>query len=387
MTLDPTDPIALTQALIRCRSVTPADDGALGVVQTACEALGFSGHRLPFAEPGTADVDNLYTRWGGNERVLAFAGHTDVVPPGPEDAWSHPPFAAEIIDGTLYGRGAVDMKGAIGCFIAAAARAKAAGGLPDGLGLAMIITGDEEAVSINGTVKMMPALAEMGEHHHACIVGEPTCPQTVGDMVKIGRRGSMTALLTVAGRQGHVAYPDDADNAAEKMTTLLSALKARAIDFGTEHFPPTTLAVSTIDVGNPAVNVIPGAASASFNIRFNDQHGSDDIKNWVSERLTETGLTGWDIRWKVSGESFLTPPGPLSALLVETIRGETGITPSLSTTGGTSDARFIKDYCPVAEFGLVNQTIHQVDERVAVADLERLTKIYQAVIQRFGHGR
>jgi succinyl-diaminopimelate desuccinylase len=371
------DPAALTAALIRRPSVTPKDEGALEIVAAELERLGFTCHRLVFGE-----IHNLYARRGGGRPNLCFAGHTDVVPAGAAEAWSFDPFAASLQDGALHGRGAVDMKGAIAAFIAAAQRYLAERGRDLPGSISLLITGDEEGDAINGTRMVVDWLAARGEAIDACLVGEPTCGQFLGDMIKIGRRGSMTGRLTVTGTQGHTAYPHLADNAAHRLVAMLHALTTAELDGGSEHFQPSTLQVSTIDIGNPASNVIPATARAVFNIRFNDRWTSEKLKAWLIEKLDAVGgLYTLDVA--VSGESFLTAAGPLSDRLADAIRRVTGRTPELSTTGGTSDARFIQAYCPVAEFGLVGQTMHKVDERVDLADLSALTEIYYAFLSLF----
>jgi succinyl-diaminopimelate desuccinylase len=375
------DPVELTQALVRCPSVTPADAGALDVLVRALEPLGFVCHRLRFEAEGTPPIDNLYARLGTSGPNLCFAGHTDVVPPGDASAWAADPFGGMIADGKLYGRGTSDMKAAIAAFVAAAGRRIAATGAPAG-SISLLITGDEEGPAINGTRKVLDWLAEKGEVLDACIVGEPTNPNYLGEMIKVGRRGSITGYLTVHGTQGHVAYPHLADNPLPRLVRMLNALTAEPLDRGNAHFQPSTLAITTIDVGNPADNVIPAKGSASFNIRFNDEHTSDTLKDWI--RQTCDGVGGpYDLSFRVSGESFLTPPGHLSDLVAGAIQRVTGHRPELSTTGGTSDARFIKNHCPVVEFGIVGQTMHKVDEHVGVADLKKLTEVYEAIIDGF----
>ena len=379
------DPVGLARALIRCPSVTPRDAGALGVVQAELEGLGFTCHRLTFSEPGTADVDNLYARVGKTAPNFCFAGHTDVVPVGDEAAWSVDPFGAELVDGVLYGRGAVDMKGAVACFVAAAARFLAARG--DGFdgSISLLITGDEEGSAINGTRKVLEWMAENGERIDVCVVGEPTNPTRLGDMIKIGRRGSLTGRLNVRGTQGHVAYPQLADNPIPRLVRTLAALTEAPLDEGSEHFQPSNLEVTTIDVGNTASNVIPAAAGATFNIRFNDHHSADSLVEWL--RATCAAHAGaHDLDLHIGGESFLTPPGHLSDLLGSAVERVLGVRPELGTTGGTSDARFIKDYCPVAEFGLVGQTMHKVDERVTAGDLRALTDVYAGVLDAYFQG-
>ena len=379
---DPADPIALARALIRCPSVTPADEGALDVLAGALGPLGFECHRLPYFELGTPDVDNLYARIGRKQPNLCFAGHTDVVPVGDEAAWSADPFGATLSDGVLHGRGAVDMKGAIACFIAAAVRFLAKRGNDFEGSISLLITGDEEGPSINGTRKVLTWMKENGEHMDACIVGEPTNAERLGDMVKIGRRGSITGRLTVIGTQGHVGYPHLADNPVPRLVATLAALDDRVLDEGSEHFQPSNLEVTTVDVGNPAENIIPARACATFNIRFNDSHTGESLAAWLRE--TCAGHAGeHELSLRASGDAFLTPPGALSELVSGAIERVLGERPALGTTGGTSDARFIKDHCPVAEFGLVGLTMHKVDERVPVADLTALTDIYAALLDDY----
>lgn len=377
------DPVALTQALIRCPSVTPAEAGALDLLERTLTGLGFRCWRLPFQAPDTARVDNLYARWGeGQGPAFAFAGHTDVVPVGDEAGWTSDPFAATIRDGKLIGRGAADMKAAIACFAAAAERFLARRGRDFPGRIALLITGDEEGPSVNGTKPMLGWLREQGERLDACLVGEPTNPEALGDMVKIGRRGSMSGWLTVHGVQGHSAYPHLADNPVHRLVRMLDAITREPLDEGTGHFQPSTLQVTSVDVGNPATNVIPAAAKAIFNIRFNDSHSSASLERWLKERFAAVGGR-YDLRLHVSGESFLTPPGALSEIMVRAVAEVTGREPELSTTGGTSDARFIKDYCPVAEFGMVGRTMHKVDEEVALADIARLAAIYERILDGF----
>ncbi len=378
----PIDPVELARKLIRCPSVTPADAGALAVCEAALEGLGFTCHRLTFSEPGTADVDNLYARIGGAQPNFCFAGHTDVVPVGEEAAWSVDPFAAEVADGVLWGRGASDMKGGIACFVAAAQRFLEARGDGFGGSISLLLTGDEEAIAINGTRKTLEWMAENGEAIDACLVGEPTNPGRLGELVKIGRRGSITARLTVNGTQGHVAYPHFADNPIPRLIATLAALTEKPLDDGTEHFEPSNLEVTTIDVGNPADNLIPARARAQINIRFNDRHTGDGLAAWL-RACCEAHAGDHELDHHISGEAFLTPPGDLSELVAGAIERVAGSRPQLGTGGGTSDARFIKDYCPVVEFGLVGKTMHKADERVAVADLHALTDIYAAVLEAY----
>jgi succinyl-diaminopimelate desuccinylase len=376
------DPAALAAELIRCPSVTPKDAGAIDVLVRALDRLGFACTKLEFTEPDTEPVLNLYARLGRSGRNFCFAGHTDVVPVGRRESWTVDPFGAKIIDGALFGRGAADMKGGIAAFVAAVARFLGTrAGVFDG-SISLLITGDEEGVSINGTRKVLDWLQEQGERLDACVVGEPTSAKILGDMVKIGRRGSLTGTITVKGVQGHTAYPHLADNPVHRMVTMLHSLTAEPLDNGTEHFQPSTLQLTTTDVGNPASNVIPGEARAVFNIRFNDRWSSKTLQEWIESKLAAAGGNR-ELKVHVSGESFLTPPGSVSEILTRAIRQVTGRTPELSTTGGTSDARFIHRHCPVAEFGLVGLTMHKVDERVPVADLAVLADIYRAVLDLY----
>lgn len=382
------DPIALSQALIRCPSVTPADGGALGVLESALGSLGFAVERLRFSDANTPDIDNLYARLGGGGPNFCFAGHTDVVPVGDAGAWTDDPFAGDVVDGHLYGRGAADMKSAIAAFTVATDRLITRHGAPDSWAqpgsISLLITGDEEGPAINGTRKVLDWLADKGETLDACLVGEPTNPDAMGDMIKIGRRGSMMGYLTARGVQGHAAYPHLADNPAHRIVRLLDALIAEPLDEGSEHFQPSTLQITTIDIGNPAENVIPAEARATFNIRFCDLHTSESLKVRLHEMLDAAGAdTDYSLDFRVTGESFLTPPGPLSAAISGAVEAVTGRQPELSTTGGTSDARFIKDFCPVAEFGLVGQTMHKVDENVSCADIETLSEIYLKVLEAY----
>jgi succinyl-diaminopimelate desuccinylase len=372
-----TDPLPLAQALIRRPSVTPADEGALDVLADALAGLGFVCHRLAFGEEaGRPRIDNLYARLGETEPNLCFAGHTDVVPPGP--GWTVEPFAGEVVDGHLYGRGAADMKGAIACFVAAVARFLG-DGRPRRGSISLLITGDEEGRATDGTVRVLDWLEQQGEKLDLCLVGEPTNPRRLGDMIKIGRRGSLNGHLRVLGAQGHTAYPHQADNPLPRLIEMLRTITVAPLDEGSAHFQPSTVALTTIDVDNPATNVIPREGRAGFNIRFNDRHTGRSLEEWLRQRFDQVG-GAYELEVEVSGESFLTPPGPLTQALAEAIREVTGCEPELSTSGGTSDARFIKDACPVAEFGLVGQTMHKVDERVAVADLEGLTRVYHRLL-------
>ena len=379
------DPVGLAADLIRRPSVTPADAGALDVLASALEGVGFTCTRLPFSEPGTPDIQNLFAKIGTGGRHFCFAGHTDVVPAGDPQSWSVDPFGGVVRDGLLLGRGAADMKGAIACFAAAAAQFVAKRGADFGGTISLLITGDEEGPGINGTVKVLDWLEAQGETLDACVVGEPTNARMLGDMVKIGRRGSLTGHLTVHGIGGHTAYPHLADNAAHRLVAMLTALIAQPLDQGTEHFQASTLQISTIDVGNPATNVIPATARASFNLRVNDGWSGAGLEEWL--RRTLDGVGGhYELEVKVSGESFLTPPGAVAALIADAAEAEIGRRPEYSTTGGTSDARFIRRLCPVAEFGLVGLTMHKADEAVPVADIAVLTRIYLGVLERFFAG-
>jgi succinyl-diaminopimelate desuccinylase len=379
-----TDPIPLTQALIRCPSVTPDDAGALGVLETALKPLGFSCRRLRFEADGTPPIENLYARLGTARPNFVFAGHTDVVPPGERGLWRRDPFAAEIAGGVLYGRGAADMKSAIAAFVAATARVIAKG-QPKG-SISLLITGDEEGPAVNGTVKVLDWMKANGEALDHCLVGEPTSAARAGDVIKIGRRGSMNVRVTVKGVQGHAAYPARALNPIPIMASFITRLSAWTLDRGSEHFEPSTLALTTVDVGNPAVNVIPAEASAGFNIRFNDLHTPQTLISRI-EGLARDVIRayGGEIRLdhSVSGVSFITRPGTFTELISGAVKRVTGSPPEFSTTGGTSDARFIKDYCPVAELGLAGTTMHKVDECASLEDIESLTRIYQAVLEDY----
>ncbi|MBT3237166.1 MAG: succinyl-diaminopimelate desuccinylase [Rhodospirillaceae bacterium] len=376
------DPVELSQSLIRCPSVTPADEGALGVLEEALSGVGFTCHRLPFSEAGTPDVDNLYARIGTKGRNFCFAGHTDVVPIGNRDDWSIDPFGGQIREGNLFGRGASDMKCAIACFAAAAARfIDKRGGDFDG-SISFLITGDEEGPAINGTPKMLGWMSEQGETMDDCLVGEPTNTDVLGDTIKIGRRGSINAHLIVYGTQGHVAYPHLADNPAPKLLKMLSAIDAAELDEGSEHFPPSNLEITSIDIANEATNVIPAKAEAAINIRFNDHHSGASLEQKLRDICDEFDVR-YGLECSVSGESFLTPPGALSDLINGAVESVTGRTASLSTSGGTSDARFIKDFCPVAEFGLSNATAHKVDENVPVDDVRALSDIYESILETY----
>lgn len=378
------DPVLLSQTLIRCPSVTPEDAGALAVLEAALMPLGFACERLRFEAPGTAPVDNLYARIGNDGPHFCFAGHTDVVPVGDAKAWRHDPFGAEIVDGMLFGRGAADMKSAIAAFIAAAERILAAGQLPGSISL--LITGDEEGASINGTKKMLAALNGRGEIFDHCLVGEPTASAEAGDTIKHGRRGSFHAHFTMRGIQGHTGYPARALNPIPILATLVSELASEPLDHGTAHFEPSTLAFSTFDVGNGAGNVSPAEAYARCNIRFNDLHTEESLTARCQARAEEiVQRMGGEIevRTECSGPAFLTLPGPFTDLIGQAVTEVTGHAPQLSTTGGTSDARFIKEYCPVAELGLPGATMHKVDECAAVTEIARLTDIYAAILSAY----
>jgi len=379
------DPVALAAELIRCPSVTPDSGGALDVVQRALELAGFGCRRLVFSAPGTADVDNLFARIGDGVPHLCFAGHVDVVPPGDQVAWTHPPFSGVVEDGELWGRGAVDMKGGVACMMAAALDFLAARGAPPGA-ISFLITGDEEGPAINGTRKVLDWMAEQGERPDHCLLGEPTNPKALGETIKIGRRGSLSARLAITGAQGHVAYPDQANNPLRGLARVLDWLTELRLDDGTTHFAPSNLEVTSIDTGNAADNVIPAQVAAKFNIRFNDAHTPDSLKDLIAGRIAEvlsgTGLAH-DLKFHLSGDSFLTDPGPWVEALSAAIADVTGRTPHYDTGGGTSDARFIKDTCPVVEFGLTYGLIHAVDERVAVDDLQQLTAIYRRFLERY----
>jgi succinyl-diaminopimelate desuccinylase len=383
-----TDVIELTRTLVRCESVTPREAGALQLLEQTLAPLGFTCERMDFTEAGTDDVANLYARIGSGGKHFCFAGHSDVVPVGDLSSWTIGPFAAELSGGYLFGRGAADMKGAIAAFTDAAARFLSKRGRDFGGSISLLITGDEEGPAINGTVKMLQRLAGRGETIDACIVGEPTSSKRFGDMMKIGRRGSMTVDLVVRGVQGHVAYPERLDNAVHRLSAIIEALVREPIDKGSTHFQPTSLQFTTVDVGNPATNIAPGTAKARFNTRFNDLWTSKTLLAHLKERIERAsealggnGTVEYSVQ--VSGESFYTPPGPLSDLVAGAVRDVAGVETELSTTGGTSDARFIRSYCPVLEFGLVGESMHKVDEKSAVADLKMLARVYETVLDRY----
>ncbi len=374
----PVDPVALTAALIRCPSVTPTEGGALQLLERTLAAAGFTCTRVDRA--GTA---NLFARWGhrGANRSFGFNGHTDVVPVGDAAAWRHDPFGAEIVDGFMYGRGATDMKSGVAAFVAAAI--DFVGTTPPDGAVVIAITGDEEGEATDGTVALLDWMAQNGERMSHCLVGEPTSPNQIGDMMKIGRRGSMTCFFTATGVQGHSAYPHRAKNPMTALVSLLSRLEAQPLDQGTAHFDASTLAITTIDCGNPTTNVIPARGTATVNIRFNDLHTGPSLTDWIEGHAqavaAQTGVR-IEVRVQVSGDSFVTPPGAWSAMIARAVQAETGRIPELSTSGGTSDARFVKDHCPVVEFGLVGKTMHQVDECVEVVQIGQLKSIYARLL-------
>ncbi|MEP2681720.1 MAG: succinyl-diaminopimelate desuccinylase [Sulfitobacter sp.] len=375
------DPVDLTAKLVRCASVTPVNDGALEVLEEVLGAAGFDCTRVD-----RGGICNLFARWGnkGNTKSFGFNGHTDVVPIGDEADWSIPPFGAEIKDGIMYGRGTTDMKSGVAAFVAAAVDF-VKDTPPDG-SIVLAITGDEEGDALDGTTALLDFMAENGERMDVCLVGEPTCPETMGDMIKIGRRGSMNAHFKVTGKQGHAAYPHRANNPLPAMMRLMDRLASHELDQGSDHFDPSTLAVVTVDTGNKATNVIPAQCRGAVNIRFNDHHSGASLSDWLrgeADKIAgEFGLQV-DVEIKISGESFITPPGALSDLVAGAVEAETGVQPELSTTGGTSDARFVKAHCPVVEFGLVGQSMHQVDEHVRVEHIEQLKSIYSRVLRNY----
>lgn len=375
------DPVELTAQLVRCPSVTPEDAGALEVLENLLEGAGFECVRVD-----RGGIRNLFARRGarGADRTFGFNGHTDVVPIGAEADWSHAPFGAEIVDGVMYGRGTTDMKSGVAAFAAAAVNMLRENP-PDGA-VILAITGDEEGDALDGTTALLDHMSEAGERMDVCLVGEPTCPETMGEMMKIGRRGSLNAHLRVIGRQGHAAYPHRALNPLPPMVRLLDRLASHTLDEGSAHFDPSTLAVVTVDTGNPATNVIPAQTRATLNIRFNDLHSGQSLTQWLREEadaVEQTFGVRVEMEVKVSGESFITPPGPLSDLVAAAVTAETGITPVLSTSGGTSDARFVQHHCPVVEFGLVGQSMHQVDEHVKVDHIRQLSSIYERILRDY----
>jgi succinyl-diaminopimelate desuccinylase len=381
----PHDPVTMLQQLIRCASVTPLEAGALTTVQSWLTDSGFKCERLPFSEAGTYDVDNLFARIGNSGPHLCFAGHTDVVPQGDETIWSHQPFAADIKDGFIFGRGAADMKGSIAAFAAAAMDFVRENPQFKG-SISFLITNDEEAAAINGTVKV---LQWMKAHNHVpdhCLVGEPTSVEKLGDGIKIGRRGSISFIITVDGKQAHAAYPHKGDNPIPKLTRLVERLSAKPLDNGNQHFDPSTLAFTSFDVGNPAGNVIPSRATLKFNIRYSTEQTAASLKALVQSHIDEITkeLGGrWHVVHQEGAEAFITEPGPFVGIVEEAVTEETGLVPRLNTAGGTSDARFIKDYCPVLEFGPLNTTIHQTDERIGIEELKATTRIYRRILDSY----
>ncbi len=376
--------ISLLQQLVRCASVTPQDEGALAVLEQALQQADFETHLVRFSEAGTPDIDNLFAKIGSGTPHLVFAGHTDVVPSGDVSSWTHPPFGAEIVDGKIYGRGTADMKGGVAASVAAVLNHLAKHGAPKGT-ISFLITGDEEGPAINGTLKLLAWARDKGERFDHCLLGEPTNPNFIGEMMKIGRRGSLTGHIRVHGTQGHVGYPHLADNPVPHLMRILTALKATPLDDGTAHFDASNLEITTFDVGNPASNVIPATAFARFNVRFNDIWTLDSLEAELRRRI---GIVQGSARISVHFEksnavAFMTQPGTFTTLVSQAIAQETGHTPVLSTTGGTSDARFIKDYAQVVEFGLVGKTMHGIDEHVEVSDVEALTRIYERVLEAY----
>ena len=375
------DPVDLTAKLVRCPSVTPADGGAQEVLFDLLTEAGFD---CAWADRG--GIKNLFARWGnrGNTRSFGFNGHTDVVPIGNEADWTMPPFGAEIKDGIMYGRGTTDMKSGVAAFTAAAIDF-VRDTPPDG-SIVLAITGDEEAEGIDGTRALLDYMQEAGERIDVCLVGEPTCPNKMGEMIKIGRRGSLNAHFRVIGKQGHAAYPHRANNPMPAMMRLMDQLASHQLDEGTDHFDPSTLAIVTVDTGNPATNVIPAETRATVNIRFNDKHSGASLTTWLEEQaaaIRDSFGVQVELKVKISGESFITPPGELSDLVSKAVQAETGVTPELSTSGGTSDARFMKHHCPVVEFGLVGQSMHEVDENVEVAQIHQLKSIYTRILKDY----
>jgi succinyl-diaminopimelate desuccinylase len=380
-----TDPLPILRDLIRCASVTPAEAGALTVLENLLSAHGFVCQRLIFKDKDTADVENLYARFGSGAPHLCFAGHVDIVPPGREADWKHPPFAAEIDGGFVYGRGATDMKGSIAAFAAAAIdRARSKAKLPGSI--SMLITCDEEGPAINGTVKVLRWMKDNGHVPNHCLVGEPSCAEKLGDTIKIGRRGSMSFTVTVEGRQGHTAYPQKADNPIPKMARFIDIVSNAELDDGNEHFDPSTIALTTVDVGNRATNVIPARAVAAFNIRFSTEHTPLSLNAWVADRIAEARSEvggSWTAVASEGADAFITEPGAFLGMVQDAVEQETGVLPKLSTAGGTSDARFIKDYCPVVEFGPTNATIHMTDERIAIGELRATQAVYAHIIDNY----
>ena len=381
-----TGAVDLLQSLIRCASVTPADNGALGLLESLLKKAGFETHILRFSDKNTPDIDNLFAKIGSGAPHITFAGHTDVVPAGDTAKWQDDPFAGTIRDGQIYGRGAADMKGGVAASVVAVLNFIQTHGVPKGT-ISFLITGDEEGPAINGTVKLLEWARARGENFDQCLLGEPTNPEALGDMMKIGRRGSLTGTVRVLGRQGHVGYPHLAANPILPLMQIMTALKTVPLDAGTTHFDASNLEITTFDVGNPSTNVIPATAFARFNVRFNDLWTLDRLEAELRARIAAASpwpLDRLEIHFeKSNATAFLTQPGPFTEVISQAIGQETGKVPVLSTTGGTSDARFIKNYCEVVEFGLVGKTMHAIDEHVAVADVERLTRIYQRVLELY----
>ncbi len=379
------DPFSILQDLIRCPSVTPQDHGALSVVENLLQPAGFTTHRLLFKDQDTPDIDNLFARYGTSGPHLCFAGHTDVVPVGDEAGWTYPPFAAEIHHGQIYGRGATDMKGSVAAFAAAALDYVRENPKFKG-SISFLITGDEEGPAINGTVKVLEWMKKFQHLPDHCLVGEPVSADALGDTIKIGRRGSLSFIVAVEGKQGHVAYPNKVSNPVAKLARLVDLISSTAIDDGNEQFDPSTLQVTTFDVGNTATNVVPAKATAKFNIRFSTEHDHDSLRAWVDAHVetVKSELGGnWHVTSNEGAEAFITEPGSFVGLVQDAVLAETGLLPKLSTSGGTSDARFVKDYCPVLEFGPTNATIHQVDERLSVEELQATTRIYARIIESY----
>jgi succinyl-diaminopimelate desuccinylase len=376
--------VSLTRDLIRCPSVTPADAGALDVLERALKSAGFETHRVTFSEAGTPDIDNLFAKIGSGAPHLAFAGHTDVVPPGDAKRWRFDPFSGEVAEDKIFGRGASDMKGAIAAFAAAALGFAADHGAPKGT-ISFLITGDEEGPSINGTVKLLDWARDRGEKFDHCIVGEPTNVATLGDTMKIGRRGSLSGRIVVRGKQGHSAYPHRAENPVPAIARIVAALSEHEFDKGTEHFDPSNLQVNSIDVGNPATNVIPGEARAQFNIRFNDAWTPASLQDRIREIVrAAAGAARVELEFApCNAVSFITKPGDFTNLVAKAVRDVTGQTPQFSTSGGTSDARFITRDCPVVEFGLINESIHAVDEHARLSDIDTLCAVYRRILDLY----
>ena len=379
--MSPVDPVQLTADLVRCPSVTPTEGGALVLLEKLLSEAGFECTRVDRGETA-----NLFARWGtkGHAKTFGFNGHTDVVPIGDAAAWKFDPFGAEVVDGTMYGRGTTDMKSGVAAF-AAAAIDHVRDTPPDG-SLILAITGDEEGPALDGTIALLEWMDAQNEQMSVCLVGEPTCPDEMGDMMKIGRRGSLTAWFTVTGKQGHAAYPHRANNPLPAIARLVDRIASHKLDQGSDHFDPSTIAVVTIDTGNPATNVIPAAATAAVNIRFNDLHSGETVSDWLRAEAAEISKAyeiDVSVDIKISGESFITPPGALSDMVAAAVQAETNRVPTLSTSGGTSDARFVKDHCPVVEFGLVGKSMHQVDEHVEIAHIHQLKTIYARILRDY----